>query len=133
MSETITAPVGLTAKQKETLDAITAFVGRHGAMPSRRQLAAELGCSPNNATQLITRLIERRLVSTVTPGGALSGFGGEGVSVFVPAHLVAQVAVYCADNAERVSAVVADAIALHLDQLAGAVVADCPAEAEGAE
>lgn len=113
----IAAAVGLTVKQAAALDAITVFVGRHGVMPSRRQLAAELGCGVDNAQQLITRLIERRHLSTLTAGGQLSGFGQDGVAVFVPAHLAAQLAAFCAARSERVTAVVADAIALHLDQL----------------
>ncbi|MBN8987448.1 MAG: ABC transporter permease [Rhizobiales bacterium] len=111
--------MGLTARQKAALDAITAHVGRHGVMPSRSTLAEAMGCSKNNAARLIQGLVARDELNTVTRGGALSGFGGAGVSVFVPAYLAAQLAAFCAANAERIPAVVADAIMLHLDQLAG--------------
>lgn len=99
----IAAAVGLTEAQANALAAITAFVGRHGAMPSRTQLAAELGCGHNNAQQMITRLIERGHLSTATPGGLLAGFGRDGVLVSVPAHVAAR------------------AITLHLDQVEGFV------------
>jgi len=55
----------------------------------------------------------------VTRGGPLAGFGRDGVSVFVPAHVAAELAAFCVKNSEKVAAVVADAITLHLDQLGG--------------
>jgi hypothetical protein len=86
-------------------------------MPSRRVLAGHLGCNANNANRLIHSLVERGELSSMTPGGPLTGFGAVGVAVFVPAHLAAQLAAFCAANDERLTAVVADAIALHVDQL----------------
>lgn len=111
-----TLPIGLTARMKDALEAITAHVAMHGAMPSRRSLAAALDCTANNANRLIGSLVERGEVNSVSTGGALSGFGREGVSVFVPAQVAAQLAAFCLANSERISAVVADAITLHLDQ-----------------
>ena len=102
---------------KEALAAIVSFVGRHGVMPSRRLLAAELRCNPNNANRLMASLIERGELCSVTPGGALSGFGRDGVAVFVPAHVAAALAAFCAARDEKISTVVADAIVLHLDEL----------------
>lgn len=109
--------MGLTPRMKAALDAITLHVSLHGVMPSRSVLASAMGCSKNNAQRLIAGLVERDELNTVTRGGALSGFGGAGVAVFVPAHLAAALATFCAANAERIPAVVADAISLHLDQL----------------
>lgn len=117
MTEIIFTGMGLTPRMKAALDAITAHVGLHGVMPSRSTLAAAMGCSKNNAVQLINGLVERGELNSLTPGGALSGFGRDGVAVFVPAHLAALLAAFCAANSERIPAVVADAIALHLDQL----------------
>lgn len=113
------AGMGLTARQAEALQAITAFVGRHGVMPSRSQLAMSIGCNKTGAVQLITRLVERGEVSSLTPGGPLSGFGRGSVAVLLPPHIAAKLSDYCAQNGERVPAVVADAIVLHLDALAG--------------
>lgn len=111
------AGMGLTPRMKEALAAIVGFVGRHGVMPSRRLLASELRCNPNNANRLMASLIERGELCSVTPGGALSGFGRDGVAVFVPAHVAAALAAFCAARDEKISTVVADAIVLHLDQL----------------
>lgn len=113
--------MGLTARMRATLDAITAYVARHGVMPSRRTLAAAMETSLNNSTRLTMSLIERGELNTATPGGVLTGFGSEGVAVFIPAHLASQLAAFCANNSERVTAVVADAVALHLDQMGGGV------------
>lgn len=122
MSDTITPiGMGLTARQNEALQQIVAHVGRHGILPSRRMLAAELHCQPNNANRLMASLVERGELNAMTPGGPLTGFGRDGVAVFVPAHIAADLANYCAVHGEKVVAVVADAIALHLDHLAGGV------------
>lgn len=109
--------MGLTPRMKDALDAITRHVALHGVMPSRSSLASALGCNKTNAVRLIGSLIERGEVNSLTPGGPLSGFGRDGIAVLVPAHIAAPLAMYCADNSERIAAVVADAITLHLDQL----------------
>ncbi len=122
MSEIISITgMGLTERQRDALAAITEFAARHGVMPSRRQLATALGCNPNNANRLIAGLVERGMLNSISPGGMLSGFGSEGVAVFIPAHVAAALAAYCAANGERVPAVVADAVTLHLDAVAGVV------------
>jgi DNA-binding transcriptional regulator YhcF (GntR family) len=100
---------------KDALQAITAHVAMHGVMPSRRSLATALGCNPNNANRLMGSLVERGEVNSVSTGGALSGFGRDGVAVFVPSHIAAQLAAFCLANSEKIGAVVADAITLHLD------------------
>lgn len=110
------AGMGLTPRMKAALNAITEFVARHGAMPSRSLLAQSLGCNRNNANRLIASLVERGEVHSTAPGGPLAGFGSVGVAVLVPPHIAAQLASFCAGRDERVSAVVADAITLHLDQ-----------------
>lgn len=110
----------LTQRMKDALDAITAHVALHGVMPSRSSLAAAIGCNRNNANRLIGSLVERGEVNSVSTGGALAGFGRDGVSVFVPSHIAAALAGFCHANSEKVSAVVADAITLHLDQCEGA-------------
>ncbi len=118
--------MGLTARMVDALAAITEFVGRHGVMPSRRLLAAAMSCSPNNANRLMQGLVERGELSTVTQGGALAGFGREGVLISVRPHTAARLAAYCAANGERVTAVADDAIDLHLDVLAGDVATVVP-------
>jgi hypothetical protein len=110
------APIGLTKRMKAALEAITSRVAMHGAMPSRSMLAQALGCNRNNANRLMGSLVERGEVNSVSTGGALSGFGRDGIAIFVPAHVAAHLAAFCLVNQERISAVVADAITLHLDQ-----------------
>lgn len=114
--------MGLTSRQAAALVAITEHVALHGVMPSRRTLAKALNCNPNNAARLAHGLVERGEVCAVSKGGALSGFGSAGVAVFIPPHLAAQLAAFCIDNSERLTSVVADAVALHLDALGGEVV-----------
>ena len=67
------AGMGLTERQREALVMITAWVGNHGMMPSRRQLAAAMGCSPNNAVRLMHGLAERGELNSISPGGPLTG------------------------------------------------------------
>lgn len=119
--------MGLTARMAAALAAITAFVGRHGVMPSRRLLATEMGCNPNNANRLMQSLVDRGELSTVSRGGTLAGFGRAGVLISIRPHIAARLAAYCAANGERVTAVADDAIELHLDQLQGdyATVVPC--------
>jgi hypothetical protein len=117
----ITAGMGLTPRMRDALAAITEHVALHGVMPSRRLLAERLGCTPTNSQRLIYSLIERGELSSLTPGGLLTGFGNQGVSVVVPAHVAASLAAFCLAQGERLSAVVADAIALHVDQLSEGV------------
>ena len=111
--------MGLTARMRDALTAITEFVGRHGVMPSRSLLAEAMGCNKNNANRLMNSLVERGELSTVTRGGMLAGFGREGVLISVRPHIASRLAAYCAANGERVTAVADDAIELHLDLLQG--------------
>jgi DNA-binding transcriptional MocR family regulator len=108
--------IGLTATMKDALDVIVGFIGRHGVAPSLEILAAELGCGKSNAQRVVDRLHERGAI-TRSPRGLIA-LGSGGVSVVVPADLAAKLAAYCAAQGEPVSAVVADALLLHLDALA---------------
>lgn len=118
--------MGLTQRMKDALDAVTKHVALHGSMPSRRQLASEIGCNPNNAQRLIKSLIERGELNSMTAGGPLTGFGHSGIAVFVPHHLMSHLADFCASRGETIQSVVADAIALHLDELDGAMNGAAP-------
>lgn len=120
--------MGLTVRMLDALKAITEFVGRHGAMPSRSALAGVMGCSKNNANRLMDSLVERGELSAVTRNGwvSVAGFGREGVLISVRPHTAARLAAFCAANGERVTAVVDDAIELHLDQLQRAYATAVP-------
>jgi DNA-binding transcriptional regulator YhcF (GntR family) len=113
------AGMGLTERQRDALVMVTTHVGLHGVMPSRRVLAAEMGCSPNNANRLVQGLVERGELNSLTRGGPLTGFGGGGIFVSVPPDIAALLAQFCSLHGEKLQHVVADAIALHLDQLGG--------------
>ena len=116
--------MGITSRMRDALHAITEHVALHGAMPSRRTLAAALRCNPTNATRLMHALIERGELNNMTAGGPLTGFGRDGVAVFVPAHVAASLATFCVAHSEKITAVVADAIALHIDLLGGDVTGE---------
>lgn len=105
--------MGLTQEMKRTIDAIVGFVGRTGATPSLDSLATEMGVSKSSAERHVASLHERGHI-TRSARGAI-GFGSGGVSVVVPADVAARLAQFCAGNNERLSAVVADAVSLHLD------------------
>lgn len=108
---------GLTKRMFDALRAIIHHVAAEGAMPSRRQLAAMLECQPNNANRLMHCLVERGEVHAASPGGALAGFGGAGVSVRLPPAVAKRLAAFCLANDEDVAAVVADAVTLLIDAL----------------
>lgn len=109
--------IGLTEHQRRAYEAIIVFVAHHGVLPSAQTLAHELDCSKSNAWQLIAALHERGYITRSGRGGLSLGSGG--VNVVIPADVAAKLAAFCKANDESVSAVVADAIALHLDALAG--------------
>ncbi|MGY3527716.1 ABC transporter permease [Bradyrhizobium sp. USDA 4452] len=119
--------MGLTRRMVDALAAITEFVGRHGAMPSRRTLAEAMRCSPNNANRLMQGLVERGELSTVSQGGPLAGFGREGVLISVRPHTAARLAAFALATGDRMTAVADDAINLHIDQAEGnvAAIAQC--------
>src|SRR5262245_3095625 len=110
--------VGLTEHQKRAFDAIMSFVALHGAVPSIEALARLLECSKTNAWQMVDALHERGYIQRSVRGMIALGSGG--VSVVVPAHVAAKLAAFRRGHDEHLSAVVADAISLHLDALAGA-------------
>ncbi|MFC0243658.1 MULTISPECIES: ABC transporter permease [Rhodopseudomonas] len=114
--------MGLTERQSLALEAVTKLCGEHGRMPSRSEVARELGCAKNNAVRLIDALVERGELVASAPHGPLAGFGDRcnPVAVVLPEFVSREVAAFCAAHGERVANVVADAIVLHLDQLKGA-------------
>jgi len=107
--------MGLTEQMKLVFDAIVGFVGRHGATPSLESLAGELGCGKSNAERFVAALHERGHITRSARGAIALGSGG--VSVVIPADIAAKLAQFCAKNNECISAVVADAVVLHLDSL----------------
>lgn len=107
----------MTSTMKRALDAIVSFIGLHGAVPSIRSLAHDLGCAPTNAQRLIGCLEERGAVTRLS-GGVLA-IGGGGVAIILPPHVARALALFCEQRGESISAVAADAITLHLDIFEG--------------
>jgi DNA-binding IclR family transcriptional regulator len=108
--------MGLTVAMKHGLAAILALIARHGVAPTREALASELEFNKSSAQSLIDELHLRGAITRSKRGAIALGSGG--VSVVVPADVAAKLAAFCAAHDESVSAVVADAITPHLDQLA---------------
>lgn len=109
--------MGLTERMRAALNGIIGFVGRHGVMPSRRLLAAQLGCNATRANNAIASLVQRGAVSLHTDTGGLTAFGSDGVAVYLPPDVAARLCAFCDENDERPQAVAADAILLHLDAI----------------
>jgi DNA-binding transcriptional regulator YhcF (GntR family) len=105
---------GITPAMKKTLDALVEFIGLHGAVPSVRALAAVLEQSPTTVNCSLQYLVER---GHITRGKYTLALGGAGVAVIVPADVASALARFCAKRSESLSAVVADAVALHIDQV----------------
>lgn len=111
--------MGLTERQAQALAAVTRLCAELGRMPSRSELATDLGCAKNNAVRLIDALVDRGELVATRPHGPLAGFGSrlDPVAVVLPEGVGAAIAAFCAARGERVANVVADAIVLHLDQV----------------
>ena len=62
-----TDPNPLPPRQAAALQAIERHFGRHGAMPTVRELAQALGCSVRAAAELIEKLVQRGVLGKV-PG-----------------------------------------------------------------
>src|SRR4051812_14570310 len=107
--------LGITATQQRTLEAILAYVALYGAVPSLATLANTLQCQRSNVSRTIARLVERKRLSRMPDGSLAIGAGG--VMVNVPRGTAAKLAAFCAQRGEQVSAVVADAITLHIDDV----------------
>lgn len=114
----------MTAAMKRALDSVLTFVSLHGAMPSNRTLAADLNCAPTNARRLLGCLSERGELTRFDKGAL--ALGGGGVAIIVPASIAAALAQFARTHGESVSAIAADAITLHLDQLETTEEADVP-------
>lgn len=111
--------MGLTARQKQALDAITQHVAAHGVMPSLSSLAAAVGVNKTSAARLVAGLVTRDAISVDAETGAIFGFGRGGrgsIAVTVPPHLAAQLASFSIAQGDSVLSIATDAVALHLDQ-----------------
>lgn len=103
----------LTARMRAAHGVVIGHVACHGVTPSVRALAAELRCAPNNAQRLIGCLIERGALRRIDGGGLAIGAGG--TAFVLSPSLAARLCAFALKHGEDVTAVLADAVALHLD------------------
>jgi SOS-response transcriptional repressor LexA len=120
----MTAPVigmrlGLTARQRKCFDAIEAYMAQHRKAPTYREIAAIMGTKAlGNVVPLVAQLRDRgwinyrerctRSIVILEDGGA--------PSYVLPASVEAVLRRHCAASGDHPSAVVADAVALFLDE-----------------
>lgn len=111
---------GLTPRQRAALNFITAYIEQHRCSPSMADIAAALqNKSKSTAYRLVQELKERgyitasRLPRSIFLASDLPPSPG----YTLPPKVQAILAGYCAASGERAEDVVADAVALHLDEL----------------
>ncbi len=115
---TAAAPFGLTRRQAEALVIIRRCAARDGFAPTIRELGAELGLkSPEGVSRILHDLRRRGHVDWL-PGKARSLRLTAGASIGLPDHLASRLDRYCAETGDRPADVIADAVALHLDEVA---------------
>lgn len=120
------ARTGLTERQKETFDAIVAFQQTHGRAPSVRELAGAIGGAISVTQWLINQLRDR---------GHITRIAGRRCSIVVvddphapqsslPPRTQALLDAYCRLHGEEPQAVIADAVAIFLDQREADIAAE---------
>jgi SOS-response transcriptional repressor LexA len=111
---------GLTSRQRAALNFIAAFIEQHGYSPSLDEIAAALKLKRRSgAYNIVVGLRERGYITSVTGlKRSIALALPQPVGGYVlPPKVQAALADYCAATGERAEDVVADAIALHLDDL----------------
>ena len=120
--------IGLTRAQRKCLEIIKSHIEQFGQAPSYREIAKMFGFkSTGRVTMLLNGLRERGWI-TFLPNRAHSITVLEKATprtggYELPLALDAQLRRYCADNNEKPEDVVADAVALLLDEAEGQVAA----------
>lgn len=116
---TVPARVGLTRRQLDYLTFIKAYIAQHGIAPTYSEIAMAMNTrTKGRIHEVLTALMERghiifkarttRSIVVVPDAGSLYG---------LPSELQRRLSDHCAANGEDPAAVVADAVALHLDEL----------------
>lgn len=116
---------GVTARQQDCLTFIRTYIATHGLSPSYQEIADAMGYTSKGPIKaLIDGLVERgritvmryreRSIAIVDNGNAVVTDAG---TIQLPASLHAALMAFCAEHDETPQAVVADAVALHLDGL----------------
>ena len=113
---------GLTAQQRKALDVIILHIKRHGVSPSLAEICVGLGLSP------VSRSTAQRLVRELKALGHIDFLPRRSRSIIVPPQRSRYIALppkvradleaFCRATGEAPEDVVADAVSLHLDELA---------------
>ncbi|MDD1534591.1 MULTISPECIES: LexA family protein [unclassified Bradyrhizobium] len=120
--------IGLTKCQREMLEGIEAYIAQHNQPPSYREIANMFGFKSTGRVTEVLRALQERGWITFIPGRARSITVMEKVSPRTGGYdlglaLDAKLRRFCADTNQRPEDVVADAVALLLDQEEGQVAA----------
>ncbi|MBW7968152.1 hypothetical protein [Bradyrhizobium sp. BR 10289] len=125
-----TAPIriGLTTAQREILEGIERHIAQHNQPPSYREIAKMFGFKSTGRVTEVLRALQERGWVTFIPGRARSITVLEKASprtggYQLPLALDAALRRYCTSTGETPQDVVADAVALFLDEADGQVAA----------
>ena len=108
---------GLMPRQRETLEFIVAYQAERGLSPSFSEIAKAVGVGKSRIHYLILGLWRRGYVD-FKPGRWRSIIVLEQPTFTLPPDTLAKLYAFCQATKENPADVVADAVTLHLDELA---------------
>lgn len=139
----MTETYGLTKRQHDALDIIEEYIERERQSPSFEDIKNALGIASKSSVVRLVRALKDRgmidflphrarsivvLVSDPAPAKpacpAPVSKDAAATWVALPQHLYARLARFCVERDEKIDAVLADAVELHLDDLGVRVTAD---------
>lgn len=117
----MTAPprAGLTKRQLDCLRAIEAHIAQHSYAPTFQEIAMALNLkSKGRVRALVVALAERgRIIFQKSKVRSIAVVPDPGPLYALPPELQLRLRIHCAAFGDDPDAVVADAVALHLDEL----------------
>lgn len=113
-------PMGLTQRQGDVLAFVRAYVASKGRPPALREIAAGIGIrSIGRIHELLCALETRGHIKTLAgKTRSLVLISRSPDSFVLPPNVQAELDRFCTTTGEQQAAVVADAVMLHLDELA---------------
>jgi SOS-response transcriptional repressor LexA len=112
--------LGLTPRQRDCFDVIKAYIGQHGQAPSYSEIAAGMGTKSKGRVGVLLAALEQRGWIKTDPHLSRSitvCAEHEGLPLYdLPAKVEAALKAYCDRTGEARRSVVADAVALFLDE-----------------
>lgn len=110
--------MGTTNRQQDAFAFIERYIVEHGSSPTVREIAGELGLSSNSrAHRLLCDLKERGRIKWKPNRRRSITITADCQQFTLPSDLDTKLRRYCMAHGEVASAVVADAVAQHLDQM----------------